>query len=371
MNDIPTWVNLLWQEHKFKLLLLQSPSERFEEIFTQVMRYANGDSFHVARAAGSQGDMKCDGWDSASKTLYAVYAPFSSKGRADIRGKIRGDFFGAVERWPEMRRWRFVHNDFFGVSAAVTRELEDLRGESESLGIEILSDWSPQELWQNFRGLREEDRLEILGSPMLLSEVKNGAWSRETIREHDGVHPSVIRAATTALSCLCDNFQHDSNLDPVSASVLARALTSWWLGDEELFQGCLSLLLERSESSPFETQITSMAFLMRCVEICAHRLRIPSEALIRSQVEGDVDVQKGMKVILEVVLEEFAGEGEGFYIEEGRARGNFIQGCARWMTDFMGMTWVGVEYPAILLLQDLVTSMQRIDFKEGRSWPDV
>jgi hypothetical protein len=104
MTDIPKWANLLWQEHKFKLLLTQSPSERFEEIFTQVMRCANGESFHVARPVGSLGDLKCDGWDSASKTLYAVYAPFSPKGRADVRGKIKSDFYGAVKKWPEMQR---------------------------------------------------------------------------------------------------------------------------------------------------------------------------------------------------------------------------------------------------------------------------
>ncbi|MFC9235829.1 hypothetical protein ACFTZK_05105 [Streptomyces decoyicus] len=368
MTDIPKWVNLLWQEHKFKLLLLQSTSGRFEEVFTQVMRCASGDSFHVARASGNQGDLKCDGWDSGSKTLYAVYAPFSSKGRSNVRGKIRSDFRGAVEKWPEMRRWRFVHNDFFGLSASVTRELEELRGESRELGVEILSDWSPQELWHTFRELREEDRLEILGTPALASEASDSAWSRESIREHHGVHPSVVRAATSALSFLCDNFQHDSILDPVSASVLARSLTSWWLGDDQLFQDCLNLLMERSESSPFEAQITSMAFLMRCVEICAHRLGIPGDVLIRSQIEGEIEVQEGMKVILEVALEQLTGEEEGIYVEESRARGNFIQGCARWMVDFMGMTWVGCEYPAILLLQDLVSSMQRIDFREGSSW---
>jgi hypothetical protein len=114
-----------------------------------------------------------------------------------------------------------------------------------------------------------------------------------------------------------------------------------------------------------------MAFLMRCIEICARRLEIPSDILIRSQVEGNANVYEGMKVILEVILEEFSGEGKGFYIEESAPRGKFIQGCAQWMTDFMGMTWIGAGYPAILLLQDLVTSMQRIDFDGGSSWPDA
>ncbi|MEU5973880.1 hypothetical protein [Streptomyces sp. NPDC047315] len=371
MSNVPNWVNLLWQEHKFKLLILHSPADKFEDIFTRVMRCANKESFHAARAVGNLGDLKCDGWDSATKTLYVVYAPFSPKGPADLRKKIKRDFYGAVEKWPQMRRWRFVHNDFFGISAAVTRELEELRSGPKALDVEILSDWSPEELWQIFRGLAEQDRLEILGSPEMLLHVNDGAPTRASIREHDGVHPSIIRAATAALSFLCGNFQPDSIIDPVSAAALSRALTSWWLGDDELFQDCLSLLMERSESSPREAQITSMAFLVRCAEICGRRLEIPSHVLIRSQMEMNNEASEGMKVILEVILEEFFGEGSGFRIGESKARGNFIQGCALWMTDFMGTTWVGTGYPAILLLQDLVTSMQRIDFGDGKSLPDT
>ncbi|MGW2847499.1 hypothetical protein [Streptomyces sp. NPDC001274] len=371
MGHIPKWLDLLWQEHKFKLLVLQSPSERFEDIFVQIMRRVNRNSFHAARPAGRSGDLKCDGWDSDTKTLYAVYAPFSVKRRSDVRGKIRSDFCGAVEKWPEMRNWRFVHNDLFGISAPVTRELEDLRRDFSYLGIEVLSDWGPQELWEQFRVLSNGDRLEILGFPGLESAIEVDAWTREAIREHDGVHPSVIRSSTSALFLLCDNFQHDSVLDPLSASLLSRALTSWWLGDESLFRESLGLLLEFSNSSPQEAQITCMAFLMRCVEICAYRLQVATEDLLRSQIEGNLDVPEGMKVILRVALEELSGRGEGFFIpDEGAARDNFIQGCAKWITDFAGVAWVGVRYPAIFLLQDLVTSMQRIDFNEGSSWPE-
>jgi hypothetical protein len=113
-----------------------------------------------------------------------------------------------------------------------------------------------------------------------------------------------------------------------------------------------------------------MGFLMRCVEICAHRLKIPPDILIRSQIEGGLDTQEGMKVILQIALEEISGEGEGFFIpDSGRARDNFIQGCAKWITDFIGITWVGSGYPAIFLLQDLVTSIQRVEIGEGDSWP--
>lgn len=365
MADAPKWIQLLWQEQKFKLMALQSSADRFEDLFTQIMRRANSDSFHVARVAGKSGDLKCDGWDSASKTLYAVYAPFSRKGKSEIRGKIRSDFHGALKEWPEMRRWRFVHNDLFGLSADVTRELESLRGaNSGEAGVTVLSDWGPQEIWDVFRGLSECDRLDILGGPPLDTLGGDREWVRDAIPYHESVHPSVIRAAVGALSSLCGNFQHDSVLDPISASILARALTAWWLGDEKLFRNCLDLLMEHSEVSPFEAQVTSLGFLMRCIEICAPRLGVSTESLIRSQLELGGH-PAGMHVILEITLEAFQCEGDGFYIKGAETRKKFIQGCAIWVTDFLGMAWKGGGYPAILGLQDIVTSMQRIDFDGG------
>ncbi|MFE2675939.1 hypothetical protein [Streptomyces hygroscopicus] len=364
MTTTSKWVQLLWQEQKFKLIALESAADRFEDLFTRIMRQVNEDSFHVARAAGSAGDMKCDGWDSESKTLYAVYAPFSRKENSEVRGKVRSDFYGAMERWPEMRKWRFVHNDLFGLSAAVTRELEVLRGESSGSGVKILSDWGPQELWGIFRALPERDRLDLLGGPLPESLDGDREWLRDVIPHHEAVHPAVVRSAVAALSSLCDNFQPDAVIDPVCASVLARALTAWWLGESSLFEDCLDLLMEQSDVSPFETQLTALGFLIRCTEICAAQMNMPPEDLLRSQLEYG-EHPEGFKVILQVALDELCGEGQGFYIEESETRKKFIQGCAKWTTDFLGMAWEGCGYPAIFALQDLVTSMQRLDFNEG------
>ncbi|MFE5124565.1 hypothetical protein [Streptomyces sp. NPDC056669] len=364
MAKTAKWVQLLWQEQKFKLIALESAADRFEDLFTRIMRRVNEDSFHVARAAGSAGDMKCDGWDSESKTLYAVYAPFSRKGNLEIRGKIRSDFYGAVKRWPEMRNWRFVHNDLFGLSATATRELEALRSESSRSDVKILSDWSPQELWGIFRALPECDRLDLLGGPSVESLDGDQEWLRDVIPHHEAVHPAVVRSAVAALSSLCGNFQPDAVLDPVCASVLARALTAWWLGEPSLFEDCLDLLMEQSDVSPFETQLTALGFLIRCTEICAARMNMSPEDLLRSQLEYG-DHPEGFKVILQVALDELRGEGQGFYIEGSETRKKFIQACAKWTTDFLGMAWAGGGYPAIFALQDLITSMQRLDFNGG------
>ena len=364
MDSMRQSTELLWQELKFMVTILRSPAAKFEDLFTQIMRAAYPDGFHIARAAGPNGDESCDGWDSSTKTLYAVYAPFSAVRRSAVREKIKNDFRGAKERWPEMRRWRFVHNDFFGLAAQVTHELEILRASHDSRGIDILPDWDPEELWRIARGLSERDRRRILGGPDWPATQAQGAFGSAVLRYHENVHPASARAAVRSIAQLCENFQGDSVTNYVISSALAGALVAWWMNDERLFQEYAEVLYQRSDSMPFEAELTSLAFAIRCVEICARRLSVPKDAFLASQLDESSLMDESQKVILELVGDVLANRDPGFVVDDPSARRNFVSTCCRTMIDLIGVISAS-GIPAVFTLQDLFVSLQRLDHDGG------
>ncbi|BCB84901.1 hypothetical protein [Phytohabitans suffuscus] len=372
MDGTADWTHLLWQELKFRLMMLQATANEFENIFAKIMRSAHGESFHISRPGGPKGDFKCDGWDSATKTLYSVYAPSSAKAKSQVVKKMGGDLNGARKRWPEMRRWRFVHNDIFGLSAEVTRQLESLRSDPSNADLEILADYDPEELWRIVRSLQPADRLDLLGGPRLEAVATDPQWEAVPLRCHDYVSPAATRAAMASLSQLCNNFQNDSVLDPVCSSAMARALTAWWLQGsgpgrgESLFIGYLQFLMDRCDAFPRESQVTSLAFVMRALEICARKLEMPPEVLAESQIQGGADLPNGLGVIFEIAREEMAGESQGFLVDAVSTRRKFVSGCGQAVIHLIGVTSTGTPYPATFFMQDLIISLQRIDFNDGR-----
>ncbi|MBO0801669.1 MAG: hypothetical protein J2P25_01135 [Nocardiopsaceae bacterium] len=365
-DDAASWARLLWEEQKFKLLMLQSTASEFENIFTRIMRAERDNEFHIARAGGRKGDAKCDGWDSGSKTLYSVYAPFSVKKRTAIHRKIKGDFIGAREKWPEMRCWRLVHNDFFGLSAEITRALEELRSDPCSDGVRILGDWDPQELWRIVRSLPRAERFDLLGGPDFSALTSSAGWNTETLRFHDSVHPSTIRAAMASLSQLCGNFQSDSALDPICASAMSSAITTFWLEDQQLFSNYLGFLLDRCGSSPDESQITSVAFVMRSIEICAHHLRMTIDELAKLSHWYDIEPGSPTRVIYRIALDEIKGVDNGIFVDYPETRRKYVSGCGRAVVDLLRVTSSITSIPVVFILQDLIISLQRIDHNEGR-----
>ncbi|GLW12006.1 hypothetical protein Misp01_71340 [Microtetraspora sp. NBRC 13810] len=353
---------LLWQEQKFKLMILHARADEFEDLFSKIMRLANGTSFHLARPGGTYGDAKCDGWDSTTKTLYSVYAPFSKKRRSDIRAKILSDFRGARTKWPEMQRWRLVHNDFFGMSAEITRELELLRSDPISQGVEILSDWDPQELWRILRSLPEGDRSELLGVPGITFLQGNDQWDSYAVRNHDTVDPAVLRATLRSLAQLCDNYQHDAILDPLCASAMARALTTWWLDDREVFGSYVEFLMERCEAEPMEASLTSLVFVMSCIQIGARRLGISEDYFIEMFLLNDVDAPPGVKVIAEIARDELAGKNLGIFVDDLEVRKKFVNSCWLTVMHIIGGLSGLMSTPEIFILQDLLVSTQRIQY---------
>lgn len=364
MDGVRQNTELLWQELKFMVTVLRSPGARFEDLFTQIMRAAYPDGFHVARAAGPNGDESCDGWDSSTKTLYAVYAPFSVVRGSTVKKKIQSDFRGAKDRWPQMRRWRFVHNDFFGLAAQVTHELEVLRASPSSRGIDILPDWDPEELWRIARGLPEADRRRILGVPDWPTTQAQEGFGSAVLRHHENVHPASARAAVRSIAQLCENFQRDSVANYMISSALARALVAWWMNDEHLFREYEEILYQRSDSMPFEAELTSLTFAIRCVEICARRLGMPKDIFLASQLDESSLMDESQKVVLELVSDVLENRDPGFSVDDPSRRRNFVSACCRTMVDLVGIISAS-GIPAVFTLQDLFVSLQRLDHDGG------
>lgn len=92
-------------------------------------------------------------------TAYSMYGPDKSKTGPEIAAKMRGDFRKAIERWPTMTGWVFVHNQrTFGSLAQ--EALADLADCHPQLRIE---QWGPEELWRIVAQLPDDDVGALLG----------------------------------------------------------------------------------------------------------------------------------------------------------------------------------------------------------------
>jgi hypothetical protein len=239
-----------------------------------------------------------------------------------------------------------------------------LRGSPNSLGVDILPDWDPEELWRIVRGLSEVDRRRILGGPDWPVAQAQEGFDATSLRYHENVHPASARAAVRSLAQLCENFQSDSVANATISSAVAGALVSWWMNDKHLFQEHMEILYQRSDSMPFETELTSLAFVIRCVEICARRLDMPKDIFLASQLDESSLMDGSQKMILELVRDVLGNQNPGFEVDDSSARRNFVSTCCMVLTDLIGITSAG-GIPAVFTLQDLFVSLQRLDHNDG------
>lgn len=366
MNVATRSTALLWQELRFAVTVLNALPDEYERLFTRIMRLSAPDSFHQARAGGPGGDLGCDGWDHISRTVYAVHAPFSVKSRARARKKVADDFGSALKHWgAEMRNWRLVHNDFFGLRANVVRELEDLRQSESSHGVEILPDWGPQELWAIVRALPDAHRQQLLGGPDWEVVLAPEPLSRSLPRLHEGVPAAAVRATAGSVAHLVGNFQPDSVLDPVCASSFARALVAWWLGDETLWREICELLWAVSDHAAGKMEETAISFAARCLELCAVRLRLNKDGLIAMLLAASAPLHPAERVIIEIVDEILSNGDPDLYSDTDGTRRKLAESCMSLCKTLICMVGELDGFPAAFMLQDLLVSMQRLDFRGG------
>lgn len=111
----------------FQNKVYRSDGQAFEDLFTEVMSYAESD-FQKIKAWGNIGDRKNDGYISSKAIYYQVFAP------EDIRkkytktvSKINTDFQGLIKQWSPVKEFYFVVNDKFnGVNADSEQTLKEL-----------------------------------------------------------------------------------------------------------------------------------------------------------------------------------------------------------------------------------------------------
>jgi hypothetical protein len=261
--DIPDWIEQLWAELRFRELVGQTSGESYQRLFQQIMKAVDGDDFLDVRPVGKHGDFKCDGWGMQSRTCYAVYGPLSAKRRDQVRRKVAGDLFGAVQGWPEMRAWRLVHNDFAGLNVLVAAALVELEEEMRANAphLEILPPWGPRDLWWLLRQASDESRHSLLGTH---------GWrlNRDRFEQFIGAEGDPVSvAAGRSVAQLMDGFVAGSVVDPLTASTFAGTLAMFLLGDEAAFGEQSSRLEQLCRDDPFEAMLTSISFCATAVRL--------------------------------------------------------------------------------------------------------
>ncbi|MDX2243500.1 MAG: NACHT domain-containing protein [Leptolyngbyaceae cyanobacterium bins.302] len=178
-----------WQE--FEIRRLKRSSDDFQQLFEDIMVRAKPGFIRV-RPYGNIGDRKCDGLFRADSRFFQVYSPDELE-QAKVQKKIDEDLDGAVAHWGDaLKTWVFVYNVRRGLAPDIPGTLQEKQKQYPNITIEHLSN---DDLWEITRGLRVEQRTEILGLPpssttkttqASTSPVSNGEdetkW-RETCRE--------------------------------------------------------------------------------------------------------------------------------------------------------------------------------------------
>lgn len=118
----------------FKMRILQSVGQAYQDLFTQVMGLRDS-SFRPIKTQGKLGDRKNDGYHANSGRYFQVYSP-EHHDSADLSAtitKIQTDFSGLKAYWDTMcpvTEFRFAINDRFqGTYPSVEKALLDLKKE--------------------------------------------------------------------------------------------------------------------------------------------------------------------------------------------------------------------------------------------------
>lgn len=297
--DLPEWVDELWSELRFAELAARESGEGFQRLFQRVMKAADGESFLEVRPVGKYGDFKCDGWDTSSQTCYAVYGPFTRKTPDEVREKIESDLHGALRAWPEMRNWRFVHNDQAGLSALVAAALVSLRDDPDPAArhVTLLPPWGPKGLWWLLRQAPVDARASLLGTqPWSLNRRQFESFA-------DAGEDPVSVSAGRSVAQLIHGFADGGLVAPLTGTAFAGTLAMFLLGDENAFRGEAVLLEQRCRTDPFETMVTAVMF-------CVLGVQMWEEATGR-QPEAWAETGMTVPYITQIVLSARAGTDPG------------------------------------------------------------
>jgi hypothetical protein len=97
----------------FKSKIYEADGQKFEDIFTDIMRYAEPD-FQQIKPYGRSGDMKNDGYIKSKGIYFQVYGPEDIANSVSYaKRKLKKDFSGLLQKWKSINEFYFIINDKF------------------------------------------------------------------------------------------------------------------------------------------------------------------------------------------------------------------------------------------------------------------
>lgn len=124
----------------FENKIQRSDGNAFEDLFTQVMNYAEPE-FEQIKPWGNIGDRKNDGFIRSKGVFYQVFAPENiTKSYPDAITKLEKDFAGLVSQWNPVNEFYFVVNDKYkGVHADANQIIAKLVKDNSLINGKILT----------------------------------------------------------------------------------------------------------------------------------------------------------------------------------------------------------------------------------------
>jgi hypothetical protein len=105
----------------FKIKIHNADGQKFEELFTNIMRYAESE-FKQIKPYGRTGDKKNDGYIKSKGIYFQVYGPEDIKKTiAYAKKKLSDDLAGLIKEWGSINEFYFIINDKYN---GVPPELE-------------------------------------------------------------------------------------------------------------------------------------------------------------------------------------------------------------------------------------------------------
>lgn len=159
----------------FENKVRRSDGNTFEDIFTQIMFYAEPD-FEQIKPWGNIGDRKNDGFIRSKGIFFQVFAPEDiNKSYPDAILKIKNDFLGLKKFWSPINEFYFVINDKYkGVNADSSQKIEEIVKEFELIKGKILT---PKDLEKIVFELPDDQIIKIVGFLPDVDQISNLEYS--------------------------------------------------------------------------------------------------------------------------------------------------------------------------------------------------
>jgi hypothetical protein len=257
-----------------------------------------------------------------------------------------------------MRNWRFVHNDYAGLSALVVDALVSLRKtiDGGASHVTILPPWGPKDLWWLLRQASAEARASILGT-------QARRLNHDLLDDFIGVDDDPVSAsAGRSVAQLLDGFAADGAVDPLAATTFGGALTMFLLGDETTFNRQATLLEEYCHDDPFEAMIAAVVFCAQAVKLWEAATGEESELWVEAMVACGSTVPYITGIVMSAIHGIMAKESPPGHPED-QLKVTMNLGQVTAMT--LRLAADHRPEPLVSVLQDLLIGVQRV---QPASW---